>query len=106
MSAIDLYTLISNRRQVEWNMVKLRMVTVIPKHLKHYPGVPFGARQAFAGQVKLIAKINTLFEDVDAFLNSQGAEMSEKRQRWRSFRRRSKKRHAQFISLYGSPHIK
>ena len=105
MSAVDLYILISNRRQVEWNMVKLCMVTAISKHLKHYPGVPFCARQVFAGQVKLIAKINTLFEDVDIFLRSHRAGMAEKRQRWRSFRRCSKKRHAQFISLYGSPHI-
>lgn len=68
--------------------------------------VPFQARHIFARRVKLIAEINTLFEDVEAFLASQETGMSVKREKRRSFRRRSKKRHAQFVSLYGRPHVK
>ena len=106
MSAIDLYIFISNRNQAEWSMVKVRMVKVILGHLKHEPDIHVHARQIYAGRVKLIAKINTLFEDVQAFLVTQGPGMCEKRIKWRLFRRRSKKRHVQYISLYGRPQIK
>ena len=106
MSAIDLYILISNRNQADWNMVKACMVKVILGHLKHEPGMSVHARQIYAARVKLIAEINTLFEDVEAFLTSQGPGMCEKRVKWRLFRRRSKKRHVQYISLYGRPQIK
>lgn len=106
MSAVDLYILISNRSQLEWNAIKLCMVKVILRHLEQCPDIPFEARHIFARRVKLIAEINTLFEDVEAFLASQEIDMSVKRQKWRSFRRRSKKRHAQFMSLYGRPHVK
>ena len=106
MSAINLYVLISNRSQAEWGMIKVRMVKKILEHLKREPGIPVHARQSYAGRVKLIAEINTLFEDVEAFLTSPGPHMSEKRVKWRCFRRRSKKRHAQYVSLYGRPSIK
>lgn len=106
MSAIDLYILISNRSQAEWSMVKVRMVKNILRHLKREPGVPLHAREIYAGRVKLIAEINTLFEDVEAFLTSPGPHMCEKRVKWRCFRRCSKKRHAQYVSLYGRPPIK
>ena len=105
MSAVDLYILISNRSQLEWNAVKLCMVKVILRHSEQCPDIPFQARHIFAKRVK-IADINTLFEDVEAFLASQEIGMSVKREKWHSFRRRSKKRHAQFVSLYGRPHIK
>lgn len=106
MSAVDLYIMISNRRRTEWNSVITSMVKVVVQRLKHCPDISYQARQIFAQQVKLIAEVNTLFEDVDVFLTSGGLEMSPKRKKWRSFRRQSKKRHAQFISLYGRPHIK
>lgn len=106
MSAVDLYILISNRNQVEWNSVKHRMVKAILQHLKHFPDIPFQAREVCAGQVKLIAEINTLFDDVHDFLSLQGSGMDSKRKKWRSFCRRSKKRHAQYISLYHNPQIK
>ena len=97
MSAIDLYILISNRNQAEWSMVKVRMVKVILGDLKHKPDIHVHAHQIHAGQVKLIAEINTLFEDVPAFLFSQGPGMCEKRMNWRQFRRCSMKRHVQYI---------
>ena len=106
MSAVDLYILISNRSQLEWNAVKLCMVKVILRHSEQCPDIPFQARCIFARRVKLIADINTLFEDAEAFLASQEIGMSVKRVKWRSFRRRSKKRHPQFVSLYGRPRIK
>ena len=106
MSAIDFYILISNRNQAEWGMVKVRMVKVILGDLKHKPDIHVHAHQIHAGQVKLIAEINILFEDVQAFLFSQGPGMCEKRMKWRHFRRCSKKRHVQYISLYGRPQIK
>ncbi|KAL3145670.1 hypothetical protein ABBQ32_003205 [Trebouxia sp. C0010 RCD-2024] len=52
----------------------------------------------YAGRVKLIAEINTLFEDVEAFLTSPGPDMCGKRMKWRRFRRRSKEKHAQYVS--------
>ena len=105
-SAVDLYILISNRNQVEWAEVKCHMVKAILRRLRRCPFVPLQARQTFAGHVKLIAEINTLFEDVDTFLVSQGLSLDAKRSKWRCFRRYSKKRHAQFVSLYGNPHVK
>lgn len=106
MSAIDLYILISNRNQADWSMIKVRMVKKILGHVKHEPDIPVHARQIYGGRVKLIAEINTLFEDVEAFLTSPEPDMCEKRIKWRRFRRRSKKRHAQYVFLYGRPPIK
>ncbi len=106
MSAIDLYILISNRNQAEWSMVKVHMVKVILVHLKHKPIMHVHARQIHAGQAELITEINTLFEDVQAFMFSQGPGICEKRMKWRPFCRFSKKRHVQYISLYCRPQIK
>ena len=106
MSAVELYILISNRSQEEWKKVKLCMVKVILRHLKHCPDIPFRARQMYTGGVKLTTEINTLFEDTDAFLAPRGPEMWMKRKKWRFCSWRSRKRHAQIVSLYGSPHIK
>lgn len=106
MCAVDLYILISNRSQSEWHRVKQCMMKVILRHLKQCPDIRLQARHTFARRVKLIAEVNTLFEDVESFLTSQGTAMFVKREKWRCFRRCSKKRHAQFVSLYGRPHIK
>lgn len=91
MSATDLYILISNRNQADWSMIKVRIVKKILGHLKHEPDVPVHARQIYAGRVKLIAEINTLFEDVEAFLTSPGPNICEKRMKWRHFCRRSRR---------------
>lgn len=88
MSAVDLYILISNRSQSEWHAVKVRMVKVILRHLKQCSHIPCQARHMFARQVKLIAEINTLFEDVEAYLTSQGTGLCVKREKWRLFRGR------------------
>ena len=60
MSAIDLYILISSRNKHCGSMVKVRMVKVSLRHLKHEPDIHVHARQIYAGQVKLIAR-STLF---------------------------------------------
>ena len=106
MDAFDLYILISNRDQAEWGMVKVRMLKLIVRHLRHCEHVSFEAREVVAERVKLIPETNTLCEDAESFLASKGLELYTKRERWRSFRRQSKKRHAQYVSLYGRPHIK
>ncbi len=81
MSAVDLYILISNMSQLEWIAVKLCMVKVILRHLEQCPDIPFQARHISARRVKLIAEINTLFEDVEAFLACQEIGMNVKRKK-------------------------
>lgn len=105
-SAVDLYILISNRKRHDWSEVKSPMVNLIVRHLRPCNVIPYETRAMCAGYVKLIAEVNTLFEDSNAFLSSLECGMYAKRGKWRSFRRQSKKRHAQYVCLYGHPHIK
>lgn len=103
---VDVYILISNRKQEEWRLVKIGLVKMLMKHVKRCNMVSLEARQIFAERVKLIADINSSFEAVDTYLSNASLALYAKRSRWRAFRRKSKKRHAQFTCLYGCPHIK
>lgn len=101
MSAVDLYGLISNRSQSEWQRVKLRMVKVILRHLKQCSDISFQARHMFARRVKVIAEVNTLFEDVEAFLSSQGTGMCVKREKWRLLDGRRSGMHSLCLCMAG-----
>lgn len=106
MNAFDLYILISNRHQAEWDVVRPCMVQLILRHLRQYEDISFEALRLVAERVKLIPEINTLCEEAESFLTSKGSERHAKREKWRFFRRQSKKRHVQFVALYGKRHIK
>ena len=101
----SIYIAISNRKHQETSAVEANMYRRIARYSIWKPSVSYAERAAFAEGVKQIAAVNSLFEHAHSWLTSMRVPRGEKRKRWRSFRRSSGHRHAQYVSLYGTPNL-